>query len=90
MSNKLAARCLGENAAQNSSFNNGLIAELHQIADAVVRLRGEDKTANLTQKKDIWDTACGVLTAYKKRSYVMSQLTFYKIFIATNIERPLR
>ena len=53
MSNKLVARCLEENAAQNSNFNNGLIAELHQMADAVVRLRGEDKTANLAQKKDI-------------------------------------
>ena len=44
------------------------------MANAVMRLRGEDKTANLVQKKDIWDTASGILTAYKGRSWVMSQL----------------
>ena len=44
------------------------------MADAVMRLRGEGKTANLMQKKDIWDIACGILTAYKGRSWVMSQL----------------
>lgn len=74
MSNELVGRCIGENAARNSSSNNGLIVELHQMANAVMRLRGEDKTANLVQKKDIWDTASGILTAYKGRSWVMSQL----------------
>ena len=74
MSYELVARCLGENAAQNSSSNNGLIVELHQMVDAVMRLREEDKTANLMEKKDIWDTACGTLTAYKGRSWVMNGL----------------
>ena len=74
MSNELVGRCLGENAAQNSGSNNGLIVELQQMADAVMRLRGEDKTANLIQKKDIWNIASGILTAYKGRSWVMSQL----------------
>ena len=74
MSNELVGMCLGENAAQNSSSNNRLIVELHQMADAVMQLRGEDKTVKLMQKKDIWNTASGILTAYKGRSWVMSQL----------------
>lgn len=74
MSNELVGRCLGENAARNSSSNNNLIVELHQMANAVMRLRREDKTANLMQKEEIWDTACGILTAYKGRSWVVNQL----------------
>ena len=53
MSNKLVRRCFEENTAQNSSFNNELIVELHQMTDAVMQLRGEDKITNLIQKKNI-------------------------------------
>ena len=59
------------------------------MTNAVMQLRGEDKTTNLMQKKDIWNTACGILTAYKGRSWIMSQLKNPSSFCPLNHSHDL-